>query len=400
MSTTWADAALGLLALPLVGVAGYLAGLALLARRAAAPAPASATRFDVVVPAHDEEAGVAATVLSLLAMDYPADRFRVVVVADNCSDRTAQRAAGAGARVLERSDGERRGKGYALAFGFERLLAEGAADALVVVDADSVVSKNLLGALAARIEAGAEALQVRYRVQNRDASWRTRLLHLGFTLLHDVRASARERLGLSCVLRGNGMAFSVAVLRRVPHAAFSIVEDLEYAIRLGLAGVRVHDVPEAVVLSDMPTSAATALSQRSRWEGGRLALARRYGTQLARRALRERSSLLLDLGLELLVPPLGILVLSLVVGLGLALAAVAVGFATPWALAPWALAALMLGSYLLVGWREAKLGLRALADLRHVPGFLAWKLAAAARGRRGPRSEWVRTPREPPPDRT
>lgn len=395
MTPTWADVVLSLLALPLVAVGCYLAGLALFARQVAAQAPVFDRCFDVVVPAHDEEVGVAVTVASLLAMTYPRDGFRVVVVADNCSDRTAERARSAGATVLERRDAARRGKGHALAFAFERLGKEGRADAFVVVDADSVVSPNLLGAMALRIQSGAEALQARYHVRNCDASWRTRLLHLGFTLLHDVRASARERLGLSCGLRGNGMAFTTALLRRVPHTAVSIVEDLEYATTLGLAGVRVHDVAEASVLSDMPASSAAALSQRSRWEGGRLALARRHGPTLVRRALRERSRLLLDLGLELLIPPLGTLALAVALGLALALSGLAAGLATMWAVAPWTLAALALGAYVFVGWHAAGFGLRELLDLRYVPGFLLWKLSVRARSGGAP-DKWVRTPREPP----
>jgi len=393
---TWADIGLSLLSLPFLAAACYLAALALLAKRGSPWPPARELRFDVVVPAHDEESGVAGTVASLLAMDYPRDLFRVVVVADNCSDRTAERAQAAGGRVLERRDAERRGKGHALAFAFEHLAAEGFAEAFVVVDADSLVSSNLLGAMAARIAAGAEALQARHGVRNRDASWRTRLLHLAFTLLHDVRASARERLRLSCGLRGNGMAFTAALLRRVPHAAVSVVEDLEYATLLGLAGVRVHDVAEAAVRSEMPVSREASRSQRSRWEGGRLALARSVAPLLLGRALRERSALLLDLGLDLLVPPLGTLAMAVALGLGLGLIGLASGLATAWAMTPWAVATLALGIYVFVGWRAAGFGWRELADLRFVPGFLLWKLVVGVRaGWRRPEA-WVRTPREPP----
>jgi cellulose synthase/poly-beta-1,6-N-acetylglucosamine synthase-like glycosyltransferase len=385
---SWAAALLTLAALPFLGAAVYLAALALASRARTPPAPASDARFDVVVPAHDEEAGIADTVASLLALDYPRERFRVVVIADNCGDRTAERARAAGASVLERRDVLLRGKGHALAFAFDRLIAERAADALVVVDADSVVSANLLGALAARIAAGAEALQARHGVRNRDASWRTRLMHLAFALLHDVRAAGRERLGLSCGLRGNGMAFTTGLLRRVPHTAVSLVEDLEYAVTLGLAGVRVHDVAEASVLSEMPVSEEAARSQRARWEGGRLALALRAAPGLLLRGLPERSPLLLDLALELLIPPLGTLALAVAIGLALALGAAAAGVGV--ALAPWLLAALALIVYVSAGWRAAGLAARDLWQLRHVPGLLWWKLRLRTRP-----ETWIRTPREP-----
>lgn len=388
------DVALALLALPFLAAATYLAVLALFAKRSTPPPPVRDVRFDVVVPAHNEESGVADTVRSLLAAEYPRDRFRVVVVADNCTDRTAARAGEAGARVLERSDEQRRGKGHALAFAFERLGGEGIADAFVVVDADSLVSPNLLSAFAARIESGAEALQARYGVRNRTASWRTRLLHLAFTLIHDVRSSARERLRLSCGLRGNGMAFSAALLTRVPHGAFSIVEDLEYGLQLGLAGCCVRYVPEASVVGDMAVSESASRSQRSRWEGGRLALARRYGPTLLGRAFRERDPLSLDLGLDLLVPPLTYLVLGVAFGLGIAGAGLGLGMGTAVSSALWALAALALAIYVVRGWLEAGLGWRGLADLMHVPLFILWKLTLWARDDPGRRGEWVRTRRE------
>src|SRR5262245_53380726 len=94
------DFILVLCALPVLVASLYLAALALLARQTASDSTATGVRFDVLVPAHDEEEGIAATVASLLAVDYPCELFRVRVIADNCTDRTAERAAAAGAQVL------------------------------------------------------------------------------------------------------------------------------------------------------------------------------------------------------------------------------------------------------------------------------------------------------------
>ena len=191
-------------------------------RRSGSPAdrlplgPLPRLRFDVVVPAHDEEAEIARTVESLLALDYPRELFRVVVIADNCRDHTAARAAAAGAQVMVRNEPEHRGKGYALAHAFGRSLAEDFADAVVVVDADTVVSSNLLTAFAGRFETGAAVVQADYGVRNPRSSWRTRMMTIALATFHGVRSLARERLGLSCGLRGNGMGFSRAVLRAQP----------------------------------------------------------------------------------------------------------------------------------------------------------------------------------------
>jgi len=168
------DLLLWLLGIPALLAAGYLLGATLLSRRLPVPGATSAERrFRIIVPAHNESAGIAETVRSLLGIDYPADHFDVLVVADNCSDDTAARAREAGAQVLERTDTERRGKGYALHHAFERLPKD--VDAVVVVDADTLVSPNLLRAFAARRELGAAAIQADYAVRNVDASWRNPL---------------------------------------------------------------------------------------------------------------------------------------------------------------------------------------------------------------------------------
>jgi glycosyltransferase involved in cell wall biosynthesis len=158
---------------------------------AALRVPARSSRrlqFDVIVPAHNEAAVIERTVASLKKIEWPADRFRVWVVADNCSDSTASLARTAGAHVWERHDTSLRGKGYALQYAFGASLGEGWANAVVVVDADAEVSVNLLEAFAARIESGAHAVQAHYGVLNPMASWRTRLITIAKASFHIVRS--------------------------------------------------------------------------------------------------------------------------------------------------------------------------------------------------------------------
>jgi cellulose synthase/poly-beta-1,6-N-acetylglucosamine synthase-like glycosyltransferase len=388
--------ALAALSLPVLMWASYLAALALLSYRSAdvATTDSPTTTFDVIVPAHDEEEGIAATVKSLLEADYPGDKRRVIVVADNCQDATAARAQEAGALVLVRNDDTRRGKGYALAHAFERSLAEGIASAVVVVDADTVVSPNLLRAFDARLRVGAPAAQAHYGVANAKASWRTRLMHIGFTLFHDVRSRARERLGVSAGLRGNGMAFAVPTLREVPHEAFSIVEDVEYGIRLGLQGHRVHYAAEAQVLGQMVSSERASRSQRERWEGGRMALARRQAGRLLAEGLRRRSLVLLDLAMDLLVPPLTYVVLAALGGAVASAAWVAFGHGAWWSLAPWLGALGCLTIYLVRGIWLSGVGWRAVLDLAWAPAYMAWKLVLAVRSPHSSKAQWVRTTRE------
>jgi cellulose synthase/poly-beta-1,6-N-acetylglucosamine synthase-like glycosyltransferase len=372
--------------------------LLLLTALSAAPRPpprsSRTLRFDVIVPAHDEAAGIARTVDSLRRIDWPSDRYRILVIADNCSDATAEIARAAGAVVLERHDKLLRGKGYALDYAFGASQAAHRADAVVVVDADAEVSPNILEAFAARIEQGEEAVQAHYGVRNPHSSWRTRLMAVAKGAFHIVRSRARERMKVSCGLRGNGWCVTHALLRRVPYRAFSLTEDLEYGIELALSGVRVAYADEAHADADMVSGEATARKQRERWEHGRFGLIRSRTVPLLRAALRRRSRVCLDLALDLLVLPLSYVALNIGV---LAIAAAAATAYSP-TYRPWlsvaAGCAFAVATYVGRGWKLSDTGLRGLADLLRAPWFLAWKLMVMMRSRG--HAGWTRTGREDP----
>lgn len=382
--------------LPVLVWATYLFGLCV----AAAPLPRRdegrppLLRFDIVVPAHDEEAGLAATIASLKALDYPDDRYRIIVVADNCADATARVAAAAGAVVVERRDPELRGKGYALAHAFERVLRDAIADAVVVIDADSVASPNLLTAFARRFQDGAAAVQATYGVRNPEASWRTRLMVIALALFHVLRSLGRERLGLSTGLRGNGMGFSCEVLRLIPHDSSSLVEDVEYGLKLGRAGHRVHYVPEARVLGDMPSQGRAARSQRLRWELGRRALGRAEGTSLLLEGLARRDAILLDLALDLLAPPLTPLALAAAAGTVAAAAWYGAFGGSPALMAPWLLSACFIAVYVARGVAMSGVGARGLLALLWAPVYVVWRIGVWLGPAVRTRNEWIRTARD------
>ncbi|OVZ62381.1 glycosyl transferase family 2 [Pigmentiphaga sp. NML030171] len=371
----------------------YLGLMTLLSWRAPIPQPASRSlRFDILVPAHNEAAVIERTVASLLQIDWPADRMRVVVIADNCSDDTARLAAAAGATVIERRDDTLRGKGYALAHGIAHSAAGQWADAIAVVDADTVVSPNFLSAFAARIERGAQALQANYGVLNPDDSWRTRIITIAYGAFHAVRGRARERLRVSCGLRGNGMGFTHELLRDHPFRSVSLTEDLEQGIVLGLEGIRVWYVDEAHADAELVATGSASVSQRQRWEGGRFAVIRIYTGRLLRAGLTRPDRICLDLALDLLTLPIGYVALEIGALLALALLAALVTPAA-WAWVGWAiLMGIILGAHILRGWQLGPLGPRALLDLARAPFFVLWKLHALLR-RRGEQG-WVKTRRD------
>jgi 1,2-diacylglycerol 3-beta-glucosyltransferase len=378
-------------ALPALAATLYLLALTVIARRpvpSPAPlAPSLLPRMRVVVPAHDEEAGIARTVASLRALAYPADRFDVVVVADNCSDGTAAAARAAGARVLERQDASLRGKGYALAFAFERLLTERGWDAAVVVDADTLVAPNLLHAFGSRIGAGEQAVQCTYLPTPSPGRLGV-ITDVAFTAFHVVRSTARERLGLSAGLRGNGMAFTRALLAGVPHHAFSRTEDLEFGVQLGLRGIRVAYAGDATVFGDMPDDRRVAATQRSRWIGGRLEIARLHAVPLLREAVRQRSALRADLAIDLIVPPLSILLLAVVAGFTAALVA-----ASPLPVALWGASTVALAVHVLDAARRAGRLSELLLAAWSIGPYALEKTVIALRSVLPGDREWVRTAR-------
>jgi cellulose synthase/poly-beta-1,6-N-acetylglucosamine synthase-like glycosyltransferase len=385
---------LAALALPATFSCGYLLLLTVLSGAERTPPRSTRSlRFDVFVPAHNEEVGIERTVASLRKVDWPADRFRVRVIADNCTDSTASVARNAGAQVLERQDLTQRGKGYALAFGFASSLEEGWANAVVVVDADAEVSANLLEAFASRIEHGAKAIQAHYGILNPWASWRTQLITIAKGAFHIVRSRARERLGASCGIRGNGWCVTHELLREVPYQSFSLTEDLEYGIELGLAGYRVAYADEAHSDADMVSTETIARKQRQRWEQGRFELIRSRTLPLLSAGLRRPSLVCLDLGLDLLVLPLSYVALNIV---ALIVLAVLAGLVNP-SLRVWAWWGLACGAALFLhvmrGWQVSGMGVRGLAALARVPGFLLWKIVVLL-GRKS--QAWVKTERERP----
>jgi cellulose synthase/poly-beta-1,6-N-acetylglucosamine synthase-like glycosyltransferase len=245
-------------------------------------------RLTVVVPAHNEEGLIGECVGSLLASAN--GNARVLVIAHNCGDATAANAGEAGADVLVYDDPGAKGKGHALRFGFEKALADGAG-AVLVVDADSTVSENLIPRVLRSFGEGAAAVQCRYEMRSASDQAKSRLASLAFRAFTYVRPMGRQRLGLSAGIQGNGFALTQELLAKVPYDAFSVVEDLEYHIHLVMAGERVRFLDDAIVSSDCPGSGAGESAQHSRWQGGRVRVAQMWVLPLLKRIAQGRMRL-------------------------------------------------------------------------------------------------------------
>jgi len=246
----------------------------------------------VIVPAHNEELLVVRTVASLRASIGAAQsKAKILVVAHNCTDATAERARQAGAEVLVYDDPTARGKGFALRHGFHVALDSGA-EAVMVVDADSIVSQNTVREVEGAFRSGARVLQCRYEMFSTTGRSSTRLAALAFRGFNVVRPRGRARLGFSAGILGNGFAIAKPVLAAIPYDAFSVVEDLEYHLHLVMAGEQVQYIEETRISADFPESKTGESVQRSRWEGGRMGTARIWALPLIGKILRGKFRLL------------------------------------------------------------------------------------------------------------
>jgi len=342
-------------------------------------------RLAIVVPAHNEESGIAATLKSLMSLSEADGNAQVVVVADNCTDNTAQAAALCGARVMTRQNQDFRGKGYALDHAFNILLKEDFF-AFAVVDADSVAEPDFIPVLRNYFGRGAKALQVRYTVLNTNDTARTRLAELGLLAFNVLRPRARHAMGLSAGIFGNGFALHRTTLEKVPYTATSVVEDLEYHLRLIKAGIRVHFAEESSVCGEMPTTSRGAETQRARWEGGRLRMMLEHVKPLMTEVLKGRLHLMEPLA-DLLLLPLSYHVLIL-------LFLCVMPFASAKIMGVAGLLAVL--AYILMAARIGNISCLQLGKvLIQVPHYLLWKIrmvsATLRTARRG--SDWVRTAR-------
>jgi cellulose synthase/poly-beta-1,6-N-acetylglucosamine synthase-like glycosyltransferase len=403
----------------LAAPAVYVAALSVAATRpgrpdavpggAATPGAAdSQPRLAVLVPAHDEAGTIERCLATLLAQDYPADRFRVVVVADNCTDDTADIAEHAGAWALRRVDPDAPGKGRALRWAMDVLLersdAGGVAlgptpgapfvvDAFVVVDADSVADPGLLAGLAAAHQAGADVVQGDYVALARGSEPRALLRDAAFLLFNRVRSAGKARLGLPCVLAGNGMLFSARAVREHPWSAFSEVEDLEHTLHLRRNGIGPVFAGSARLAAPVEAAGRAAEVQRSRWEGGRARVVRTHLPALVRDVVVGGRPDLWDAAADLAVPPLGLLAAGTVAGSAVAGGLVAAGAAPRGVLVPWAVAAAALPVHVLVGLRAGEADPATYRALRDAPRLVVADSARRVRARGRTRGAWERTPR-------
>jgi hypothetical protein len=345
------------------------------------------SRFVVLVAAHNEEDCVADTVHSLRSARYASTRRRIIVIAHNCTDETAQRAAAAGAEVWVRDEPADFGKGAALGWAIEALLELDDWDALAVVDADTRVDAGFLEALGGALASGAVAVQGERRVANARSSVVAHLATASMAANSALRPRGRDRLGGSAKLLGNGMAFDRATLERVRFNRHHLVEDVDYWFRLMEVGIVVAFRSDATFYDLMPVGLPAARRQRGRWQQGRAALVREWRTKGIVEAVRCQDLRQLEATVsELVFPPL-----AATVGL-IAVPAVVLRAVGGGSNGPVVAQSTMLAGHVVAGLIVVRAGWRTWAALLLAPGAICWKaLVKVMVSRPGRSTSWEPT---------
>ncbi len=350
--------------------------------------------FAIVIPAHNEEGVISHTLHSCFDLDYPSTHYDIFVVADNCTDNTANVADSMGVNCLIRNNSNLQGKGYALSWAFEQILFK-PYSAVIVLDADCIIDSHALHRFNDLLSDGYRVLQANYKVSNPDTNSLSYTFAVGNCIENHLFYAPKSRLGLSVFLRGTGMVFERSVLQEFPWQAHSIVEDVEYTITLLRAGIPITYVDDVNVLSDFPVSSHQLKVQRQRWASGNIKLGKTYAIQLIFEGIKTRRFILVDAGWTLLIlsRPLQLFVITLLAAIGV------IGFYKG-LLRPKTLAAVLVTYvlqvfYFMLGVIRLGLNRRRIGLLLKTVGVMLELVRVSILGILGKdNDEWARTPRK------
>jgi cellulose synthase/poly-beta-1,6-N-acetylglucosamine synthase-like glycosyltransferase len=326
-------------------------------------------RTVIIVPAHDEEAGIGKTILALMEV---APQSRIVVVADNCSDDTALIARNLGAEVLERNNADSRGKAFALDFARDYLSAA-PPNVVIIIDADCKMAPGSLERLSSvAANSGQPVQSVNLLVTDHDAPPLVRISNFAMLVKNLIRARGLMRLSGGALLFGTGMAFPWAIFSQLPLKTSEAVEDLFLGLWLARKGIKVR-LDDRSSVSSPPASVADSRGQRSRWEHGFIATAATNAFPIFKRGIAIRSKHCVSLGAHLFVPPIALLTIA-------ATTTLAILFSLSFTSGNWAAAILLLSTFILslaaifLSWLNYGRTVLPFRILMRVPLYIAWKI--------------------------
>lgn len=260
-------------------------------------------RFAVIISAHNEEKVIGGAVRSLKNVNYPKELYDLYVIADNCSDKTASVAKENGAIVYERKHLLKKGKGFALEWMFEKLFQmQVKYDAVCVLDADNLVSKNFFLEMNKKLLMGHKVIQGYLDTKNPHDSWIAGNYAIAYWISNRIFQLPRYYLGLNCALGGTGFVMATSVLKEIGWGATCLTEDLEFSMKLVQKGMKVTWSHDAIVYDEKPLHMVQSWKQRKRWMQGHFDCARRYLKSLLIKGFKERDKVALDSALYLIQP--------------------------------------------------------------------------------------------------
>ena len=249
-------------------------------------------KFMAIIPAHNEEMVVVNLIESLKKQNYDKELYDIYVIADNCTDRTAEVAKKAGAIVYKRFDEAHKTKGHALQWFLKQKIEENADyDAFCVFDADNIVDKNFLINMNKKLCEGEDVVQGYRDIKNPTDNWITAGYALFYWTMHRFYHLARYNVGLSPLLNGTGFMVKFDVVKPNGWETETLTEDIEFSLKRIIKGKKLGWATDAIVYDEQPTSFKQSWSQRSRWTVGHMQCIKRYTGELFE-AVKEHKTLM------------------------------------------------------------------------------------------------------------
>ena len=269
-------------------------------------------KFMAIIPAHNEEMVVANLIESLKNQNYDRELYDIYVIADNCTDATAEVARNAGAIVLERFDQAHKTKGYALQWFLKQKIEENADyDAFCVFDADNIVDKNFIKNMNKKLCQGEEIVQGYRDIKNPTDSWITAGYAIFYWMMNRFYHLARYNLGLSPLINGTGFMVKFDVVKPDGWKTITLTEDIEFSLINIARGRKLGWATDAIVYDEQPVHFMQSWSQRSRWTVGHLQCMKHYTKDLASGVIEHKTLMNFDGLLYMFGIPMMILTFAL-----------------------------------------------------------------------------------------
>lgn len=372
----------------------YLYIFAIASLKTARPSKKSSKflRFAVAIPSHNEAPVIAHTVSTILDADYPPELLDIYVVADHCTDETAQAARQAGATCLERQDGERSGKGAALSWLLMRIFEKKTDyQAVAIFDADTQVDPAFFRIMNDRLSAGSQVVQGNHFIRNPEDGWFPSLTWAMFLIDNRCQNLGRTNLGLSAKNMGDSICFQSGVLRWFGWGK-GLTEDYAFRQKLLLEGYRIEYEPAAIGNGYAAANWVEARTQRARWLRGTYISSRQSARKMLTTGLKNRDPSLIDGALQALLPSYS--TLTLITGLITLLTWFFHNWLLSWLPLAWTALLVLLFIYPLLCLAFERAPLRAFLVILTGPVFILWRTWLGISSRFIKHEvAWERTPR-------